>query len=58
MSNYINYKVWDEISKILMVPTVRLGNEKVISSHILMGMWLFVHAWIKVNPQKGPQAIS
>ena len=33
-----------------MVAPLKFGNGYVISSHPLLGMWLFIHAGIKVNP--------
>ena len=29
---------------------LKFGNGKVISSHTLRGLWLFMHAVIKMNP--------
>ena len=39
------------------VQPLKFGDGKVISSHILEGMWLFIHVGIKINPSqlKGPQ---
>ena len=39
VSNHIHYKVWDEITY----------YGYVISSHALLGMWLLIHAGIKVK---------
>ena len=53
LSNYIYYKVWDEIlvhSQTSAVPLLKFGHGKVILSHTLLGMWLVIHAEIKVNP--------
>ena len=35
-----------------MVEPLKFGNGLVISSHILQGMQLLIHAGIKVNPYK------
>ena len=43
ISNYIHYKVWDEIT--FPFPNLlKFGNGWVISSHTLFGMWLLIHA--------------
>ena len=47
ISNYITHKAWDEIT--LPFPNFNGGNEKVISYHTLLVMWLLIHAGIKVN---------
>ena len=53
ISNYINYKMRDEITwpftQTSTVQPLKLGNAYVISSHTLLGMWLFIHDGIKVN---------
>ena len=64
MSNYIQSKVWDEIT----YPFANFNGcisevwecIKVISSHTLLDMWLLSDAGIKVYPcqQKGSQDIS
>ena len=51
IGNYIQYKVWNRI--ILPFPnfngaTVEVGDGLLILSHILLGMWLLVHAGFKV----------
>ena len=53
ISNYNHYKVWDEISypfPNFNSSLLKFGNEWVISSHILLGMSLLIHAVIKVKP--------
>ena len=53
MSNYTHCKIWDEITDLYSNfngATVEVWNGKVISSHTLLGMWLLIHAGIKVNP--------
>ena len=42
MSNYIRRKVWDEVTYTFP----NFGNEFVISTHALLGMWLLTHAEI------------
>ena len=58
-SNFIQYKVWDE----LIYPFLNFNAETVevwewitIWFHTLLGMQLLIHDWIKVKPywQKGP----
>ena len=46
ISNYIHYKVWDEIT----YPFLKFRNGFVISPHTLLGTWLLIHAGIKVKP--------
>ena len=46
ISNYIHYKVWDEI----IYPFLNFNGATVISTHTLQGMWLLIHAGIKVKP--------
>ena len=53
MIGYIHYKVWDEIT--YQFPNfngqpLKFGNGLVISSHTFLGMWLLIHAGIKVTP--------
>ena len=53
MSNYMHYKVWVKLfihSQTSAVQLLEFGNGKVNSSHSLLGMWLFIHAGIKVKP--------
>ena len=53
ISNYTPSKVWDEITYLIAKfngPPVKFENRLVISSHTSVGMWLLIHAWIKVNP--------
>ena len=55
MNNYTHYKAWDKIMyqlSNLNDATNRwsLGIDKKFSSHILLGMWLLIHAGIEVNP--------
>ena len=53
ISNYIHYKVWDEINYLFQTSTVeplKCGKGYVISSHTLIGMWSLIHVGIKVNP--------
>ena len=38
------------IPKTLSVQSLKFGNGYVISSHILLGMWLHIHAGIKGKP--------
>ena len=47
--NHIHYKVWDEITYPFPVQPLKFRNGWVISSHTLHGMWLLIHAGIKVN---------
>ena len=35
-----------------MLQPLKFGKEWVISSYTLLGMWLPIHAEIKVNPRK------
>ena len=46
ISNYIHHEVCNE--KTSMVAPLKFGNRYVI--HILLGMWLLIHAGITVNP--------
>ena len=51
ISNYINYKVWDEITYPFQSPYIaqlKLENDEVISSHTLLCMRLFIHAELNV----------
>ena len=53
----INFKVWDEITNPSINfngATVEVSEWKIISSRILLGMWLVIHAVIKVS-EKGPR---
>ena len=52
VSNYFHHTVWNEIT--YLFPNfngqlLKFGNEKVISSNFLLGIWLSIHAMIKVN---------
>ena len=52
ISNHIYYKVWDEITypfPNFNSVTIEVGNGEEISSHTLLGVWLLIHAGIKVN---------
>ena len=45
--------MWDEITypfPNLKVQLVKFGNWYVIFSYTLLGMWLLIHAGIKVDP--------
>ena len=59
MNIYIHYTMRDEITHQLpnpMVQTLRTENAWVISSHTLRGMWLLIHAGIKIiHVSKGAQ---
>ena len=46
--NCIHYKVSDEIT--YPFQPLKFGDEEVISSCPLLGMWLYIHAEIKINP--------
>ena len=46
LSNHIHYIVWDEIT----YPFPKFENVLVISFHTMPGMWLVIHAGIKVDP--------
>ena len=51
-SNYIYHKVWNEIIypfPNFNIQLLKFGNGKVISSYILLSMYLFIHAGIKVD---------
>ena len=53
IGNYMASKVWTEI--IHPFPNINgaatdIWNRQVISSHILLDLWLLIHAGIKVNP--------
>ena len=53
ISNYIYHKVLDKITDPQQISTVlpsKFGNEKVISSHTLVGMWLLIHTESEVKP--------
>ena len=53
ISNYIHYKVWDEITyPFLNFNGCTVEVKEWISnlSHTLQDMWLLIHAWIKVKP--------
>ena len=53
ISNYIHYKMWSEIAYPFLnfnSTTVEVKNGKAISSRTLPGVWLLIHAGIKVNP--------
>ena len=51
IANYIHYDVCNETTYPFQISTVgAFKNEKVISSHILLGLWLHIHAVIKVKP--------
>ena len=46
----MHHKVWDEnYLYILKLQPLEFGNE-LISSHMLLGMWLHIHAGIKIKP--------
>ena len=45
MSNYTQYKVWDGY-----IFPFQFANVLVISYHTLPGVWIFIHAGIKINP--------
>ena len=50
---YVYCKVWYEITYTYLhfySAAVEVGNGQSISSHSLLGMWLHIHAGIKVNP--------
>ena len=52
MNNNIYHKVYDEITysfQTSMVAPLKFENVLLISSHTLLGMWLVIHAGIKVN---------
>ena len=52
ISSDFNYKIWDKITypfQILYGYTIEILNGLVISSHPLLGMWLFMHAVIIVK---------
>ena len=51
-SNYINYKMWDEITYPFPNFNCRTVDvwDWIISYHTLLGMWLLIHAQIKANP--------
>ena len=52
ISNYTHYIMWDEISDPFQTSTtqpLKFWNGWVISSHILLGMWLLIHVLIKFN---------
>ena len=48
MDKYIHYKMWDEIIYIHTQTSIQqpfqFGNGYVVSSYILLNMWLFIHA--------------
>ena len=49
----IHYKMWDEIIHLFSNfngAIVEFGNEYTIWFHTSLGMWLVIHAGIKVNP--------
>ena len=42
-----------------LLPLLKFGKGYLISSHILLGMWLLIHAGIKVHASKrGPMSVS
>ena len=41
--------MWDEITYPFPNVNSATGNGQVISSHMLLGMWLLIHAGIKVK---------
>ena len=52
ISNDINHKVSDEITypfSNFKGATIKIWNNLIISSHILLGMWLLIHAGLKLN---------
>ena len=51
ISNYMHYKVWDEIA-------YQFRNEWVMLLHILQGMWLLIHAEIQVNARRQMPLLS
>ena len=53
ISTYMHYRVWNEITS--MVQPLKLGNEQVISSHTLLGIWLLIHAGIYAPMPSIPQ---
>ena len=68
ITNYIRYKVWNEItypfpnfnvihSQTSTMKPLKFGKGQVISWHTF-GMWLFLHIWIKVDiNQKGLRSL-
>ena len=53
-SNYIHYQVWDEINYPFPIfngaGDVEVWEQILISSHILLDMWLLIHSGIQANP--------
>ena len=49
ISNYIRYKVWDEITNLsqkINGTTAKVWDRQVSSSHTLLGMWLRIQGGI------------
>ena len=52
ISNYNQYKMWDEIThpfSTSRVQQLNFGNGSVISYYSLLAMWLHIHAGIKLS---------
>ena len=59
ISNDMHYKLWDKLlihSQTSMVQPLKFGMGKEFHPTFLLGMWLLIHASIKVNPRwwRGP----
>ena len=53
ISNYIHYKVWNEISyhfPDFIGGTIEVWNGEVTSSHVLLAIWILIHADITAYP--------
>ena len=53
MNSYIHHEVWDEITYLYQnstVQPVRYGDRYMISSHTLVGVCLFIHVGIEIDP--------
>ena len=42
--------IWNYFSIPKLQRLLKFGNGEVISNHALLGMWILIYTWIKVNP--------